>query len=1139
METQLQIRHIGYHDDKPTFVVVRGNDMKFSSEVNLTPPDQTPIPGRPNSNLHQDLRWYLEQFLELPLGAYLDTADRVQAALQAWGSACFNTLFQKQARDWFQNARQQGLGKLTLKVASNDPRVLAWPWEALHNPEGGMLAHHCQIERQLSELHDPLPLSPSLPQDCINILLVIARPYGDNDVGFHTLSRPLVELAKGQNSPVNIDVLRPPTFDQLRQTLHDKPGFYHVVHFDGHGGYGTPGHTSPHAFAGVQGMLVFENDNAEPAKVKANTLSQLMAEHRIPIMVLNACQSAKIDEQADDAFASVAAALLKAGIRSVVAMGYNLYVSGAQQFVPAFYQRLLDSGNVAEATRAGRQAMLAHPSRVCALGEHELQDWLVPVLYQQMPTGESVLPQIQKNNISLVFPEQTETEASLPKALQDLGDYGFIGRGRAIHILERARLQQPQSAFLIHGMTGIGKTSLVKGFLHWLHDTNGLTPSLHNNGVFWFSFDKIRSAEHIINEIISSLFGTNALATPLLQKLEALTKAFREKPFLMVWDNFESASGITGTDAIALLLEDDRKQLKELLKRLRGGKTKVLITSRSPENWLTHQECYRIPLSGLQGEELWEYCNAVVRDLGLQVDRSNQDLLHILEELEGNPLAIRMILVQLSTTEPASLLAELKQRLHELGKDGPKQKSSQVLKLFGEGLSNEHSQVFSLICLHERVVGKSHIQLMLEEMGEKVGISKLDEIFDLLVMAGLLQDKTEEQLVYKIHPMFGSFLKEAYSYDEAMLSSFIKIISSFAHQLFLSSQANRKNLILLFSENFFKVINLCESHDKLPSYFALITQGLAWVYSEEFQNYQVSYWLLDKLIQHHSERNEDEALSCTYHAAGNTAFLQQNDELARSYYKKSLLIDETSGDKQHEMLNLYAIGNIEWRVKDWVSSKDFYKRSLTIAKANDDHNLIAMSLHQLGMLKEEQHEYDEALKLYEESYEIKKQHGTEFDLLSSYFQFGRVKLFIDQYELALQWFEKALVLAEKYQRIDTASLIFHNLGMIEENKGNFIEAEQFYKKSLNIKEDILDYHGIASTSGRLGGMCSFLEDFESAALWFIKTMDNYCLCGDKGAALFSLDEYKKTIALLDDVRKSRIEEAFNNAQLEQRLNDNL
>jgi hypothetical protein len=65
---QLQIKHIGYQDDeqnKPQFVVVRSPDLKSSAPVTLTGPDQTLVPGRPSSNLQQDLRWYLEQLLEM------------------------------------------------------------------------------------------------------------------------------------------------------------------------------------------------------------------------------------------------------------------------------------------------------------------------------------------------------------------------------------------------------------------------------------------------------------------------------------------------------------------------------------------------------------------------------------------------------------------------------------------------------------------------------------------------------------------------------------------------------------------------------------------------------------------------------------------------------------------------------------------------------------------------------------------------------------------------------------------------------------------------------------------------------------------------------------------------------------------
>jgi hypothetical protein len=174
---------------------------------------------------------------------------------------------------------------------------------------------------------------------------------------------------------------------------------------------------------------------------------------------------------------------------------------------------------VAEATRAGRQAMLAHDQRVCILGEYPLQDWLVPVLYQQIQPDETVLAQpISAAPVTTGFTlDENDTPDPLPEEARKLGNDGFIGRQRAVQQLERARLRQPQAAFLIHGMAGVGKTTLAKGFLHWLRDTGGLEQQ-----VFWFSFDEIRSAEYVINQLVDGLFGTEALATPLEQKLAGL-----------------------------------------------------------------------------------------------------------------------------------------------------------------------------------------------------------------------------------------------------------------------------------------------------------------------------------------------------------------------------------------------------------------------------------------------------------------------------------------------------------------------------------------------------------------------------------------------------------------------------------------
>jgi hypothetical protein len=115
--------------------------------------------------------------------------------------------------------------------------VLAWPWEALYDRQAACrLANTCQVERRLDHLRDP-PKLKKLPKDRVNILLVIARPY-ERDVRFRSVARALVEWASRPDVPASVHVLRPPTFDHLRQHLRQHPHFYHILHFDGHGAYG-------------------------------------------------------------------------------------------------------------------------------------------------------------------------------------------------------------------------------------------------------------------------------------------------------------------------------------------------------------------------------------------------------------------------------------------------------------------------------------------------------------------------------------------------------------------------------------------------------------------------------------------------------------------------------------------------------------------------------------------------------------------------------------------------------------------------------------------------------------------------------------------------------------------------------------
>ncbi len=740
--------------------------------------------------------------------------------MRVWGKETFKALFDKGlARDWYQEGRQEGLSNLEIKVTSDDPAVLAWPWEALESEDDGCLALHCHMERQLCKIGDARSPVNTLPKDRLNILYVIARPYGENDVGFQTLAKPLIDFAFAENEswPVHIDLLRPPTFDQLLAVLRERPGFYHIVHFAGHGGYGYRDtqngiNTMNDKFSGSEGVLVFEKESGDEGDlISAEVLGELLSEHSIPVMVLNACQSDMVDERAETPFASVAASLIRAGVYSVVAMSYSLWVSGAKEFLPGFYRQLFKDGNVAEAVRFGRQQMYRNNKRDSIVGKVTFNDWIVPVLYQQLPYGKSILPRLT--------PVEDRT-SNLPEEVLVLGNYGFIGREDAIFRLERAVQRQSQAGILIHGIAGEGKTTLAKGFLQWLENTNGL-----GGKAFWFSFEDIHSADYVINTLANELLETRALAFPQERIFSAVIKKLRAERFFLVWDNFESVSGIPGTEVSGLIPEEDRQMLKRFLYELRGGKTKILITSRTNEDWLTVQECSSLHLVGLRGEELWQYCNAVVADLGITLDRKNENYYNLLKKLDGNPLALRAVLLRLKERDAASLLAELEENFNGLQGDEATKRIQAALAIFERGLDRAFAPVLRLLGLHEYFADSQQLGFILNHLKSEAEPQIVD-CLAALESAGLCH--RTGSTIYKLQSALHSRLVRRYPAEEAERRIFVELMSSLANLYTPKKLHEKRGVFSVFGANFHRALDIALELDMQDAVLSLIQSMAAY-----------------------------------------------------------------------------------------------------------------------------------------------------------------------------------------------------------------------------------------------------------------------------------------------------------------------
>jgi tetratricopeptide (TPR) repeat protein len=1057
------------HVDKSTpaaFTLKRLPDGKSAAAVEIASPYEFPVEGQPNSNLMQELRWYLEKFLDYPFHPETDHAEHVLDALKGWGTQAFNALFDRRdVGNWLAGA---GI----LQVRSDDPHILSWPWEALFDPRANYLAHERRIERRLNQLADP-PALGALPNDRVNILLVVARPYED-DVRYRSIARPLIELIQSKGLPAHVDVLRPPTFDQLRDQLRAKPGYYHVVHFDGHGAYGGGGgHYSAHQFQGRQGCLVFENEKGEADPKSAGDLSALLHEYAVPAVVLNACQSGMLGADAEGPFASVATALLQSGMRSVVAMAYSLYVSGAQEFLPAFYRRLFEKGSVAEAVRAGRQEMLAHKGRICARGRYPLEDWLLPVLYQQEPVDFGFVRQAKVE----------ERKSRLPEEVRERRDeYGFVGRDGPILEMERA-LHRKAPAILVQGLGGIGKTTLARGFLRWLDDTGGL------DGALWFDFRDIRTAEYVINRTGEAFYGENFGVAP--NKLELLGRALSKTRVLMVWDNFEpAASNLKG---------EDRAELGRLLDAIRGGRGKVIITSRSREEWLKPPQRFELTLRGLDGEERWEYCEVILQELGLKVDRNDPELSGLMKQLGGHPLAMRVVLPKLEEMPAAKIAEALRTNIKELGLNEEEEQGRlfATLRFVEQGLAEELRPLLGLAGLHEGYMSVYLLELMATQVDAGWTRERIDRFVAALASAGLVRDIG--QATYEMHPLLTSYLRSRVDGgSEQCRRAFVDVMGSLADTLAPLKLHEQRVPFLLHGANLHFALVLAERLS-MDQGFAALTQSLA-SFAENSRNFGEAFRLFESVARHWSERGESRGESSAYHQLGRTAEEQRDFEKARHWYLRSLTISEESGYVDQAAATYHQLGRVAQEQQDFEQARGWCLKSLAIEEKLGNVDGAAISYHQLGVIAQMQQDFEKAREWYLKSLAIEEKLGNQSGTAMTYHQLGTIAQQLREFEAAREWYLKSLAMSEKMGIEHYAAATYNQLGIIAQQQSDFERAREWYLKSLAIKEKQGNLHGAASTYGQLGLIAGSQGSFEDAGRWLTRCIGAFLQTHDQHAA---------------------------------------
>ncbi|KAB8318805.1 tetratricopeptide repeat protein [Tolypothrix campylonemoides VB511288] len=1057
-----------------------------------------------------DLRWYLEEYLRFPYGIYPDNAKKIEHKFEEWGEQLFELVFRssEQTRQFFQAATYDGLDKCELVITSDSPEVLNLPWELLYSPSDRqfLAPSLAGMSRSLSEYAIRAEMG-ELPTDKLNILLVIARPYDEKDIAFKTIARSLLAALADIRKKVNLKVLRPPSFEQFERELNANKGFYHIVHFDGHGNFDPNSTGFQHTLGTAgQGVLVFEADDGSPQIVTAAQIAQNLESSRVPIFILNACKSA---HEGEEKFSSVATRLVSLGAKGVVAMAYSVYAEAAKHFMGRLYGELVRGESLEYAVALGRKELVNKQLRPSPKGDKPLQDWLVPVLYQQ----ESYKPFTPtEDDIEDYFDEVVSNLMEFPQE----GRYGFIGRDYDILRLERAFRQN--NIVLLQGMGGVGKTELACGFARWLDETQG------RSTIFFTSFEHGAGLSHVVNLVGRKIWGDKFSQYQEEKQVQGVLNYLKKNPCLLIWDNFEPVAGFpTGNEP--LLSADERDNLQRFLKELRGGKSWVLITSRREESWL---DCaYNlVNLRGLQKQDVEELAAKILETAG--VDRKNlpAEYLQLLKLLGGHPLSLRVVLPHLKTQSAVQLIEALRKGLDTFSgteEEGRDKSLTVSLDYSFAKLSDACRRHLPFLGLFSERVDADWLHVFSESPNDEFGQAYQAVFGENLQKADWLRLLNEaaaasilEHLgatVYKIHPALPWYLRQQLNsissqeviseLEKKLLVFYAMLADNYRNKLI--SNAELASFVLQVEEpNLLQYLRLAEQLQEWAEAQAIL-QVLREVYERwnrqrEFKSLRKR--ALNKIGIHLADAKAkgESAFNFWKYLQENKAIeaLQKADlETARKIYQE--ILDELTrlNDSSVNVAVYYhQLGIVAQEHRQFEEARFYHLKALKIFEDAGDLHKAANGYHELGIVAQQQQQFEEARAYYLKALKIFEDAGDLYNAARQYHALGMVARKQQQFAQARAYYLKALKILEDAGDLYNAARQYHELGIVAEEQRQFEEARAYYLKALKIYEDAGDLYNAAGEYHVLGNVAEEQRQFEEARAYYLKAFEIYQQFGD-------------------------------------------
>ena len=351
-------------------------------------------------------------------------------------------------------------------------------------------------------------------------------------------------------------------------------------------------------------------------------------------------------------------------------MSHSVLVETARRFVSEFYKELAKGARVGDAMLAGQRELKDDSFRgnVFGAGELRLDDWFVPVLFQEKDDTqlffETPAPQTKQD-------VQAALKARLG-ALPPEPETGFVGRSRELLALQR--LLHKKRYAVVRGQGGEGKTALAAEFARWM---------VRSQQIRRAAFVSVET--HTTLPAVLDAIGRQLITDYSVVKYESLDKAMQpveralvEQSTLLVIDNMESILLPPYMDTPDALSEDVRQELEfilQLCSRLNDkGKTRLVFTSREPLPEPFDDELYRRELHRLAKDDAVKLVERVLNreaNAGQAADAAREEIERLVEAVHCHARTLALLAPSLRESGVAKTRDSLVELMSDMDKQYP------------------------------------------------------------------------------------------------------------------------------------------------------------------------------------------------------------------------------------------------------------------------------------------------------------------------------------------------------------------------------------------------------------------------------------------------------------------------------------